>query len=58
MKEDSHSLLTVPLLVCLKVNWVRKGMVQYKLGYLLKSVLFLLLGNLAFVYYSSASVFC
>lgn len=26
--------LTVPLLVCLKLNWVRKGMVQYKLSWL------------------------
>lgn len=48
---DSLKSPTVLLLVCLKLNWVRKGMVQYKLflGYLLKSDTFLLLANTAFV---------
>lgn len=38
IKEDSHSLLTVPLLVCLKLNLDGKGVVQYKVSpsYLLK----------------------
>lgn len=47
IKEDSHSLLTVPLLVCLKLNWMGKGMVQYKLflGSLKVSSIYALLGT-------------